>query len=138
MTDHRHLTILSHSKGEAVKTFAESLIPYLEPIQVQRNRTGLVMLPAQDSVRGTVFHLGEVLVSEALLTVVGDCEGYGACLGRDPEWAVALALVDGALRAGIQTEVIEAFVTEQAAVLAAQGEALLRTVEATRVEMETF
>ncbi len=138
MTDHHHLTTLTHTNSEAVKTLAEQLIPHLEPIHVQRNRTGLVMLPAQDSVRGTVFHLGEVLVSEALVTVAGAHEGYGACLGRDPERAVALALIDAALRASIQTQAIEAFVAQQAAALTAADDEMLREVEATRVEMETF
>jgi alpha-D-ribose 1-methylphosphonate 5-triphosphate synthase subunit PhnG len=60
------------------------------------------------------------------------------CLGRDLVQAVAVAVLDAAVRAGINIDGIMAFVSEQAVALAAADEALLRAVESTRVEMETF
>lgn len=117
---------------------AEAILPALGEVQVLSNRTGLVMLPYTDTSQGTRFHLGEVLVAEAHVRLANGVEGYGACVGRDLLHALAVALLDAALVAGIARERILAFLVEQAAAQAAADELLLRQVEATRVEMETF
>lgn len=132
-----HLSTLARADADAVKLFAEALIPSLEPIRVLRNRTGLVMLPMEETVRGEVFYLGEVLVAEALVEACG-ATGYGACLGRDLEQALALALVDVAYRAEIERPQITAFVAAQAALLADVDAALLSQVARTKVDLETF
>ncbi len=132
------LTILTHAPAEVVKAFAETVIPQLGAIRVLLNRTGLVMLPYSDSAQGATFHLGEVLVSEAHVEIGVSTQGYALCVGRDHVQALAIALLDAALAAGIETARIQAFLHEQAAAQAADDETLLRKVEATRVEMETF
>ncbi len=97
------------------------------------------MLPATDTVHGTIFHLGEVLMAEAHVRLdAHGIEGYGACLGRDLQQALAIALFDGALRAGVQRNAILSFVESTRADLVAQASALALKVESTRVEMETF
>jgi alpha-D-ribose 1-methylphosphonate 5-triphosphate synthase subunit PhnG len=131
------LTTLTHAPADAVKDFADALLPDLGQVEVLTNRTGLVMLPYTDSAQGTVFHLGEVLVSEAHVRL-GGAEGYGMVTGRDLVQALAVAVLDAALRAGLHAERITAFVAQQAAQQAADDERLLRAVETTRVEMETF
>lgn len=132
-----YLGVLSQAPAERVKAFAEALIPRLGEIRVLQNRTGLVMLPYSDSVKKTTFHLGEVLVAEARVAACG-AEGYGACLGRDLERALAVAILDAAMQGGAEREAIAAFVDEEGRKLAEAEEALLKQVEATRVEMETF
>ncbi|MFZ4827432.1 MAG: phosphonate C-P lyase system protein PhnG [Phototrophicaceae bacterium] len=131
------LSILTHAPSQTVKLFVDDLIPQLGEIIVQQNRTGLVMVPATDSVDGTIFHLGEVLIAEAFVTVEG-YKGYAACMGRDLEQALALAILDATQRGQLLTEQVNAFVAEQAQLLAEQEQQLLRQVEATRVNMETF
>jgi len=132
------LTILTHTPPETLKPFADDLIPHLGAITVLQNRTGLVMLPYTDSAQGTVFHLGEVLVTEGHVRIQGDVEGYGMVMGRDAEFALGVALLDAALTAYIETETIHAFLTEQQKAQQEADELELRKVEATRVEMETF
>lgn len=132
-----HLSTLSRADADSVKFFAEALIPSLEPIQVLRNRTGLVMLPMEETVRGEVFYLGEVLVAEALVEACG-ATGYGACLGRDLEQALALALIDAAYSAEIERPRIAAFVAAQTALLADADAQLLQQVARTKVDLETF
>jgi alpha-D-ribose 1-methylphosphonate 5-triphosphate synthase subunit PhnG len=56
---------------------------------VRQPRTGLVMMTMTDSFR-TDFHLGEVLVTEAGVTVDG-VEGYGMVAGDNPRRALARA-----------------------------------------------
>ncbi|MBC8078179.1 MAG: phosphonate C-P lyase system protein PhnG, partial [Chloroflexales bacterium] len=84
------LSILSRAPADIVKQFADDLLPALGPIEVLHNRTGLVLLPMADTVTGTPFYLGEVLLAEAYVQLA-EGSGYGACLGRDLEQALALA-----------------------------------------------
>lgn len=94
-----YLSVLCQVSAETVKPFTDSLIPQLGPIEVLKNRTGLIMLPYTDSVQGTAFHLGEVLVAEAHVRVAHS-DGYAAVMGRDLEQALAVAILDGALQSG--------------------------------------
>lgn len=133
------LSILNRADANEVKAFVEDLLPRLEPlgITVLKNRTGLVMLPATDNVQGTRFHLGEVLVAEAHVKL-GDIEGYTACLGRDLERAIAIALLDAALTLPAFTDEIMTFVGQHKARRDAEDSALHQKLEETRVYMETF
>jgi alpha-D-ribose 1-methylphosphonate 5-triphosphate synthase subunit PhnG len=132
-----YLAVLARSPAGAVKQFAEELMPELGAIDVLANRTGLVMVPMEETAQGAAFYLGEVLVAEAHVRAAG-AEGYAACLGRDLEQALAIALIDAAVAGGVARARIAAFVSDQAAALDAAEQELLRQVAATRVEMETF
>jgi alpha-D-ribose 1-methylphosphonate 5-triphosphate synthase subunit PhnG len=135
--DHaRLLDILARADAAHLIALAESLLPALGPVEVVHNRTGLVMLPMRDTVQGTDFHLGEVLVAEAHIRAAGT-EGYGMVVGRDLTGAMAMAVVDAAASLG-QTPDIRAFLHREAAAQAAADTSRLREVEATRVDMETF
>jgi alpha-D-ribose 1-methylphosphonate 5-triphosphate synthase subunit PhnG len=132
------LTILTHAPADQVKQLAEAIIPHLGDILVLQNRTGLVMLPATDSAEGTTFHLGEILTAEAHIRLGSGIEGYGMCIGRDLEQAMAIALLDAAVTARIGLADIHPFLIEQADLQQQADETLLRQVQATRIEMETF
>lgn len=60
---------------------------------------GMVMARAVDGAEGEVFNLGEVLATEARVSLGGH-EGWGMVLGRCPEHALAVAIVDAGLEAG--------------------------------------
>lgn len=135
--DHaRLLDILAQADAARLAALAGQLLPQLGAVEVIHSRTGLVMLPMRDTVQGTDFHLGEVLVAEAQIRAQG-CDGYGMVVGRDLERAMAMAVVDAAASLG-QTPDIRRFLHREAAELAARDTARLCAVEATRVEMETF
>jgi alpha-D-ribose 1-methylphosphonate 5-triphosphate synthase subunit PhnG len=133
------LSVLNRADAVEVKAFVEDLLPRLEPlgITVLKNRTGLVMLPAVDSVQGTHFHLGEVLVAEAHIKL-GEAEGYTVCLGRDLEQALAIALLDAALATPLFADEIMMFVGQHKARQDADDSVLHQKIEETRVHMETF
>jgi alpha-D-ribose 1-methylphosphonate 5-triphosphate synthase subunit PhnG len=131
------LSVLCQAPGADVATFAEALLPELAPISVLRHQTGLVMLPMEESAQGASFYLGEVLVCEAHVRLA-EHEGYALCLGRDMRHALAAAILDAAMAAGLAAPHIAAFVATQALAQAEADAALVRQVEATRVEMETF
>lgn len=130
------LSVLCRAPAEAVKWQAERVLAAAADVHVLRNRTGLMMQPMRESVEQSDFYLGEVLVSEAHVRLNGH-EGYAVCLGRDLEQALAVAIIDAA-RAGAGDPLIEAFIAEQAQLLAAEDEALLQAIAKTRVELETF
>ncbi|MDF0602784.1 phosphonate C-P lyase system protein PhnG [Psychromarinibacter sp. C21-152] len=132
------LTILARAEPEAIRAEAEAILPALGDVEVLQSRTGLVMLPARDTVEGTEFHLGEVLVAEAHVRLSDGTEGYGMIVGRDLERAMAMALIDAALAAGVAAERLRGFVTRMGAAQADADRDTLRRVEATRVDMETF
>ena len=132
-----YLSILSRAPADEVKSFVDRLIPDLGAIEVIQNRTGLVMASMVDTAQGATFYLGEVLVAEAHVRLDA-AEGYAACLGRDLEQALAIALIDAALVAGRARQRIDPFIHTQAAALEAAEQRLLEAIEATRVEMETF
>ncbi len=135
----RWLSVLARADAQTVKSFAEALLPRLEPhgLEVLTNRTGLVMLPATDTAKGTRFHLGEVLVSESRVRL-GGCEGYAVCLGRDLEQSLAVAILDAALQSGIEAPAIQTFVDQHAQLQEAADAELLRLIKQTQVEMETY
>ena len=136
--DHgRLLDVLARADVARLMALAETLLPLLGAVEVVQSRTGLVMLPMRDTVQGTDFHLGEVLVAEAHLRATGG-EGYGMIVGRDLEHAMAMAVVDAAIACLGQTPTISAFLQSQVAAQAAADTARLQAIEATRVDMETF
>jgi len=77
------------------------------------------------------------LVAEARVRI-DEQEGYGCVLGRDLQQALAVAVLDTAVQANLYRDEIMTFVHAEAQAQAAAEEDLLRQVEATRVEMETF
>lgn len=136
--DHgRLLDVLARADVARLMALAETLLPLLGAVEVVQSRTGLVMLPMRDTVQGTDFHLGEVLVAEAHLRAMGG-EGYGMIVGRDLEHAMAMAVVDAAIACLGQTPAISAFLQSEVAAQAAADTARLQAIEATRVDMETF
>lgn len=136
------LSTLSQAPSSDVVALADDIVTQLARVDVIQCRTGIVMLPYRDTARGVTFHLGEVLMAEARVRAVtpsgSEAEGYGACLGRDTQHALAMAVLDAALRAGVACDRIEAYVAGAEAAQRADDAALLTKVEATRVAMETF
>ncbi|MEM9229418.1 MAG: phosphonate C-P lyase system protein PhnG [Pseudomonadota bacterium] len=131
------LGVLARADDVKLKKFAETLIPDLGEIEVLQSQSGLVMLPMRDTAEGVAFHLGEVLMSEAHIRK-GDVNGYGMRRGHDLEASMAMALVDLAMATDVRASDCKAFCDAQAEALQKADEDVLRRVEATRVNMETF
>ncbi len=132
------LGILARARPEGLKALAETLLDGLGDIEVIVNRTGLVMVPMRDTVENVDFHLGEVLVSQAHIADAQGRIGYGMITGRDLERAMAMAVIDLFLAAEPNAGPVMGFIETERQHLAALDEAVMRRVEATRVEMETF
>ncbi|MHC5307660.1 phosphonate C-P lyase system protein PhnG [Bartonella sp. LJL80] len=133
------LTILARAESGAIKHLAEKLLDKLGDVEVMENRTGLVMAPMRDTVKGSQFHLGEVLVAEArIFSPLSATEGYGMVVGRDLEHAMAMAIIDAAYQAEEEADLLADFLKSQHEKQQLQDNERLCDVNATRVEMETF
>ena len=132
------LGVLARAEPARLKALAERLLEGLGDIEVVTNRTGLVMVPMRDTVENADFYLGEVLVSEAQIADAAGHIGYGMVTGRDLERAMAMAVVDLAMAAGQGTDETAALIADERQRLAGLDDERMRSVEATRVEMETF
>src|SRR4051812_8270604 len=99
---------------------------------------GMVMARAVDGARGEVFNLGEVLVTEARVSIDGH-EGWGMVLGRAPDHAISVAVVDAGIEAGHPER---AAIEQELATLAADASAAVdqewQRVAPTRVQFDVF
>jgi alpha-D-ribose 1-methylphosphonate 5-triphosphate synthase subunit PhnG len=99
---------------------------------------GMLMARAADGARGEVFNLGEVLVTEARVSVNGH-EGWGMVVGRAPDHALSVAIVDAGLEAGHpQRAMIERELASLAAAAAALADQGWQRVAPTRVQFDVF
>lgn len=83
---------------EPLKRLVERL-EKLHAVSMHRNPSVcLTMIPAEDSLEGQKFYLGEALTTECEVVVDGR-PGFGLCLGDDPVRAYCIAVVDALLQA---------------------------------------
>jgi alpha-D-ribose 1-methylphosphonate 5-triphosphate synthase subunit PhnG len=91
------------------------------------------MLQAVDSVGGTPFYLGEVLMTEAAVAVDG-VAGYGFALEDEPRRALCVAIIDAALAAEVpETAAIRRALDNEAACLHTRARREESLVAATKV-----
>jgi alpha-D-ribose 1-methylphosphonate 5-triphosphate synthase subunit PhnG len=75
------------------------------------------MIPAQDSLEGQKFYLGEALTTECEV-LVDHMPGYGVCLGDEPVRTYCIAVVDALLQSGDSVpHEIDIFLSEQRDIL---------------------
>lgn len=88
--------LLGQMDEESLYVLAEEVAECSMVTLVHEPQCGIVMMRSQDSVEGEVFNLGEILVSEAEVTVDGKL-GYCMVMGKALKRALAGAILDGAV-----------------------------------------
>jgi alpha-D-ribose 1-methylphosphonate 5-triphosphate synthase subunit PhnG len=110
-----HYHILANCPEEQACQLASIVLQSYQQSQVKLlsgPRQALVMLRVRETVANSLFHAGEVLVTEVKLELDGQF-GFGMIIGESPHRAMAIALVDAALRKGglvadqLQRELVE-------------------------------
>jgi phosphonate C-P lyase system protein PhnG len=82
----------------------------------------LAMIPAEDSLEGQKFYLGEALTTECEVKVDGKA-GFGVCLGDEPVRAYSIAVVDALMHAdGPVPADIESFLRQQGQIVARRNQ----------------
>jgi alpha-D-ribose 1-methylphosphonate 5-triphosphate synthase subunit PhnG len=95
-----HYRILACCAEEQVCQLAELVLQQYATSEIKLlagPHVGLVMLRVRESVADSVFNAGEALVTEVKLELNGQF-GFGMVIGNSPRRAMAVALVDAALR----------------------------------------
>lgn len=95
----------------------------------------LTMIRAEDSLEHQPFYLGEALTTECEV-VAGGATGYGICLGEEPSRAYCIAVLDAVREAGLETEMIERFATEHAAIIEERDRREFARVMTTKVDFK--
>lgn len=138
MSPERRFAALSVAAPDQLAATAELVLAAVPGTTVVAGpRAATMLVELVESVQYQPFHVGEVVVSEAEVTVDG-CTGHGLVVGHDVQRALAAAVCDAAGEAGVLTKEIEALVrtTEQRVEreLAARAE----RVAGTRVTMDVI
>jgi alpha-D-ribose 1-methylphosphonate 5-triphosphate synthase subunit PhnG len=118
----------------------EAFVKGLEPecaIQVVRHpAVGTTMIRAEDSVEGQPFYLAEALITECELNVDGQA-GFGLCLGDEPVRSYCMAFLDALLLLSDSRQArVEAFLSEQAAVIDGRVRAEHDHIQRTKVDFK--
>jgi alpha-D-ribose 1-methylphosphonate 5-triphosphate synthase subunit PhnG len=135
--EERYATLAVADRDRLVGLAEEILgaVEDVELLSVPGPATMLVELT--ESVRRQPFHLCEVVVSEASVSLVG-YRGDALVLGADTERAVAAAVCDAAAEADIHRSAVEHLVAETVARLDRDRARRTAELAATRVDLEVL
>ena len=96
----------------------------------------LTMIPAEDSLEGQRFYLGEALTTECEVAVDG-MAGFGLCLGDEPVRAYCIAVVDALLHGeGSADTVLDSFLRAQGEVVRRRDKEEFDLIQQTRVDFK--
>ena len=94
------------------------------------------MIRAEDSVEGQPFYLGEALITECELNIDGQA-GFGLCLGDEPVRSYCMAFLDALLLlSDSRLPRVEAFLSEQAAIIDGRVSAEHDHIQRTKVDFK--
>lgn len=130
-TRRRRTTILIEGDASLRRALAAEVRAACDVVELEPPRAGLTMVRMRESARRTVFHLGEVLITEAKVEIAGHT-GLGLIAGDDEDAASDLATIDAACNARLAltaewTDRLEAEERALAARRAAEHAQLLET-----------
>lgn len=106
-------------------------------VEVRKNPSVcLAMIPAEDSLEGQKFFLGEALSIECEVTV-DEYHGFGLCLGDEPVRVYCIAVVDALLHGGgPAVPEIDAFLREQGEIVKRRDQDEYNMVLQTQVDFK--
>lgn len=93
------LQAISLAETDHLVGIADEILESLEVEVVRGPTVGLLMVRVEEPSARQPFNFAEVTVSEAEVLTAGR-RGYAMVMGRDPEKALAGAIIDGAMEAG--------------------------------------
>lgn len=136
-----HYEVLANSSEEEVCQLAAKVLERYAASKVKLlggPRQGLVMLRVRETVASSQFNAGEILVTEVRLELDGQF-GFGIVMGDSQRRAMAVALVDAALRKGTDlADELQSGLDELAQQLQQERERLYALVATTQVAFDTM
>lgn len=95
--------ILARADREAVKQLADAIKAKHTPVIVKAPEKSLTMIRMREPVQESLFYLGEVIVSEAIVDIDGT-KGMAVLMGDDFEKVLDMAVIDAACNKGVFEE----------------------------------
>ncbi len=136
MDRRNRLEILAQADAAVLLLLAEEILATSEAEVIKQPETSLLMARANDSVTGSPFNLGEILVTESEVRL-GNHIGYSLIMGEESERALAAAVIDAALEGGhASTSSIEEKLGQEESRLKMEKEKEFGLVAQTRVDFE--
>ena len=134
--------VLANSPEEQVCELATSLLQSeyaASQVSVLSGpKLGLVMLRVRETVADSQFNVGEVLVTEVRLELDGQF-GFGMVTGDSPRRAMAVALLDAALRkGGPAAKKLQPEIARLSQALRLSRQKMYQLVATSQVDFETF
>ncbi len=100
MEKRRISKILARAGKEEVKKLADEIKENYTPVIVKAPEKSLTMIRMREPVQDSLFYLGEVIVSEAIVDLDG-AKGVAVIMGDDFEKVLDMAVIDAACNKGV-------------------------------------
>lgn len=100
MEKRRLSKILARAGKQQVKELADAVKGEYSPVIVKAPEKSLVMVRMRESVQESLFYLGEVIVSEAIVDIDG-AKGVAVLMGDDFDKVLDMAVIDAACNKGV-------------------------------------
>jgi alpha-D-ribose 1-methylphosphonate 5-triphosphate synthase subunit PhnG len=102
MNKKRLTKILAKADKRHVAAMAADIQKTHRPVIVKEPRKTLSMIKMREPVRESLFYIGEVIVSEAVVEIDG-VQGAAVVMGDDAEKTLDMAIIDAAINKGVFT-----------------------------------
>jgi alpha-D-ribose 1-methylphosphonate 5-triphosphate synthase subunit PhnG len=114
MNRDKRFELIARADSKRICGIAERILGDVEVEVIKKPTSGMIMMRFRDTAEKCVFNLGEVLVTEAEVRI-GSELGYAMVMGRDPETALAGAILDAAVESGhpLAPEIIDLLRSEE-------------------------
>ncbi len=115
MNRDKRFELIARANSERICEIAERILADTAVEVIKKPVGGMIMMRFRDTAEKCVFNLGEVLVTEAEVRIDEEL-GYAIVMGRDPEAALAGAILDAAVESGhpLTPEIIDLLRSEEA------------------------
>ncbi len=114
MNRDKRFELIARADSERICKIAERILADTAVEVIKKPVGGMIMMRFRDTAEKCIFNLGEVLVTEAEVRI-GEELGYAIVMGRDPEAALAGAILDAAVGSGhpLAPEIIDLLRSEE-------------------------
>lgn len=106
MEKKRLFRILSKADQQILSDFAKEIQMSYETTVIKKPEKSLTMIKMREPVKESLFYLGEVMITEAIVEV-GSHKGIAVTMGDNFEKTLNMSIIDAAVNGGIFTHMKE-------------------------------
>ena len=102
MEKKRLFRILAKAEEKVVEQYADEIKDRHEVVVIKKPEKSLAMIKMREPVKESLFYLGEVMITEAVVELEGK-KGIAVMMGDAYERVLAMAVIDAAINADVFT-----------------------------------